>query len=392
MTLTPPADRVEQRFTIACSYPVVFTRDAFAIGNDALAWAIGRGSDGRRHRALAIVDDGVARAWPQLLAQLDAYAAAHAEVFAWSGPHMVVPGGEAAKQDAALLAKLLARMRDDHLDRHELVVAIGGGAMLDVVGYAAATVHRGLRLVRMPSTVLAQNDAGIGVKNGINAFGVKNFLGTFAVPWAVVDDLTLLESLSPRDRTAGIAEAIKVAAIRDETFFDWLTQHAGALARGEREAVEIMVRRCAELHLAHIRESGDPFESGTARPLDFGHWAAHALESLTDGALRHGEAVAIGIALDTRYAVATGRLAPAAGAAVHALIGAVGLPRWHAALEQRDASGRHAVLAGLDEVREHLGGELTVTLLAELGRGVEVHEMDESQIVLAIDWLAQQEA
>lgn len=392
MTLTPPADRVEQRFTIACSYPVVFTRDAFAPSNDALAWAIGRGRDGRRHRALAIVDDGVARAWPQLLAQLDAYAAAHADVFAWSGAHMVVPGGEAAKQDAELLAKLLARMRDDHLDRHELVVAIGGGAMLDVVGYAAATVHRGLRLVRMPSTVLAQNDAGIGVKNGINAFGVKNFLGTFAVPWAVVDDLTLLESLSPRDRTAGIAEAIKVAAIRDKTFFDWLVQHAVGLARGERDAVETMVRRCAELHLAHIRESGDPFESGTARPLDFGHWAAHALESLTDGALRHGEAVAIGIALDTRYAVATGRLAPAAGAAVHALIGAVGLPRWHAALAQHDASGRRAVLTGLDEFREHLGGELTVTLLAELGRGVEVHEMDESQIVAAIDWLAQQEA
>lgn len=392
MTPTPPADRVEQRFTIACSYPVVFTRDAFAPHNDALAWAIARGAHGRRTRALAIVDDGVARAWPQLLAQLDAYAAAHADVFAWSGPAMVVRGGEAAKQDPELLAQLLARMREDHLDRHELVVAIGGGAVLDVVGYAAATVHRGLRLVRMPSTVLAQNDAGIGVKNGVNAFGVKNFLGTFAVPWAVVDDLTLLESLSPRDRTAGIAEAIKVASIRDAAFFEWLVQHAAALARGEHEAIETMVRRCAELHLAHIRESGDPFESGTARPLDFGHWAAHALESLTDGALRHGEAVAIGIALDTRYAVAIGRLAPAAGAAVHALVGAVGLPRWHAALAQRDASGRHAVLAGLDEFREHLGGELTVTLLAELGRGVEVHDMDESQIVAAIDWLAQQGA
>lgn len=385
-----PTDRVEQRFTIACSYPVVFTRDALAQSNTALVWAIARARPEHRHRVLVVVDDGVVRAWPDLPARLDAYAVAHAERLAWSGPALVIPGGEAAKQAPELLAQLHARMRDDHLDRHETVLAIGGGAVLDVVGYAAATVHRGLRLVRMPSTVLAQNDAGIGVKNGVNAFGVKNFLGTFAAPWAVVDDLDLLETLSARDRTAGIAEAIKVAAIRDAGFFAWLDGNAAALAEGDAVAIETMVRRCAELHLAHIRQGGDPFENGTARPLDFGHWAAHELESMTDGALRHGEAVAIGIALDTRYAVTTGRLAESAGDAVQRVLAAVGLPRWHEALARVDASGRLAVLRGLDEFREHLGGELTVTLLAELGRGVEVHAMDEQHIAAAIEWLARQ--
>lgn len=375
---------VEQRFTIPCAYPVVFTRDMFAPDNGALVWAVARHEPARRHRALVVIDDGALSGHPDLPARIAGYADAHADRLVLAGDPVVVPGGEAAKHDRGVLDELQRRLCDAHIDRHAYVVAIGGGAVLDVVGYAAATVHRGVRLIRAPSTVLAQNDAGIGVKNGVNAFGFKNFLGTFAPPWAVIDDLDLLRSLSVRDRTAGIAEAVKVACIRDRAFFVWLRDNAAALARGDEAAIEIMVRRCAELHLEHIRTGGDPFETGSARPLDFGHWAAHKLESLTANALRHGEAVAIGIALDTRYAAAIGMLDAHAAEAVIDLLEALGLPRWHPALDARDAAGRPALLAGLGEFREHLGGDLTVTLLAAIGQGCEVHEMDESRIGAAI--------
>src|SRR5262249_34571675 len=148
-----------------------------------------------------------------------------------------VPGGELAK-DASTLELLWGELAALRVDRHCFVVAIGGGAALDVVGFAAATLHRGVRLVRGPAAVLAQNDAGIGVKNGINAFGAKNFLGTFAAPVAVIDDFRFLDTLPARDRVAGMAEAVKVGLIRDRALFDWLADNAGALARFEPTAVE----------------------------------------------------------------------------------------------------------------------------------------------------------
>ncbi len=373
---------------MAFDYPVLFTRDLFAIDNHVLPWAIGRREPNRRHRVLVVIDDGVAAGHPNLPARISAFATAHASVLDPCGAPMIVPGGERAKHDGDLVETLQRRMFDAHLDRQGFVIAIGGGAVLDVVGYAAATVHRGVRLVRVPSTVLAQNDAGIGVKNGVNAFGVKNFLGTFAPPWAVIDDFDLLRSLAVRDRTAGIAEAVKVAAIRDREFFTWLTAHVSALATGDDAAIEVMVRRCAALHLRHIATSGDPFETGSARPLDFGHWAAHKLEALTGGELRHGEAVAIGIAIDTGYSVATGQLPMSEGARVVALLRGLGLPLWHPTLGERDAHGRLRVLDGLAEFREHLGGELTVTLLGDIGRGVEVHAIEEAVVDAVVAGLA----
>jgi 3-dehydroquinate synthase len=383
-----PADVWDQRFAVSFAYPVVFTHDLAAPDNPSLAWSVSRLDPTRSHRALAVIDEGVARAWPDLPSRLEAYAQTHAHALQWVGPPEIVPGGEAAKNDPRLVDRLHARFQATHLDRHAYVVAIGGGAVLDLVGYAAATAHRGLRLVRVPTTVLAQNDAGIGVKNGINAFGVKNFRGTFAPPWAVIDDALLLRTLQARDRTAGIAEAIKVAAIRDAAFFTWLESHVDALARGDEAAIGTMVRRCAELHLAHIRGSGDPFETGSARPLDFGHWVAHKLEQLTDHALRHGEAVAIGIVLDTRYSVASGRLDAAAGERVFQLVRGVGLPTWHPALAAEHPDGRPRALDGLQEFREHLGGELTLTMLGGIGHGVEIHEVDEARMRAAMAWLA----
>jgi len=366
-----------QRFSVPFEYPVVFSRGLLDPANGALAWAMGRHDPADAPRALFVLDEGFAGHWPGVTEAIEAYAAHHS--FALAGPVRSVPGGEAAKADHATVDTVLGWIGQERLDRHAFVVALGGGAMLDAVGYAAALAHRGVRLIRVPTTVLSQNDAGVGVKNGINAFGSKNFLGTFVPPHAVLNDADWIRTLPDRERIAGIAEAVKVALIRDTGFFDWLEEHADQLARGDREPTATMIRRCAELHLRHIATSGDPFERGSARPLDYGHWSAHKLESLSDYALRHGEAVSIGMLLDAQYSALEGLLAPAAFDRVGDLLRALGLPRWHQALDRSED-----LLLGLEEFREHLGGRLTITLLDEIGRGVEVHIIDEGRMREAI--------
>jgi 3-dehydroquinate synthase len=365
-------DAIEQRVPLVLEYPVVFTRDALDPANPALRDVLARREPGP-HRCVAIVDAGVAAAWPGIEANIAAYAPLVAP--AWH-----VPGGEAAKS-RAVLDGVVDRLAALRLDRHAFVIAIGGGAALDVIGCAAALVHRGVRLVRLPTTVLAQNDAGIGVKNGINSYGAKNFLGTFAAPFAVINDSSFLRTLAPRDRAAGMAEAVKVAAVRDAALFDWLETNAGALAAFELAVVEQMIRRCAELHLRHIATGGDPFEQGNARPLDFGHWAAHKLELLTAHELRHGEAVAIGMALDTVYSRLAGLIDARACGRLLALLRALGLPTSHAAL--RDP----ALFDGLAEFREHLGGELTITLLHAIGEGRDARDVRDELVRRAIDEL-----
>jgi 3-dehydroquinate synthase len=147
--------------------------------------------------------------------------------------------------------------------------------------------------------------------------------------------------------------------------------------------------RTAELHLQHIATSGDPFENGSARPLDFGHWAAHKLESMTSHRLRHGEAVAIGIALDTLYSHRTGRCDAALAERVIGALERIGLRTYDAALGARSPAGRLRVLDGLTEFREHLGGDLTITLLAGAGRGVEVHAIDDAVMDACVGELSQ---
>ncbi|WP_438041853.1 3-dehydroquinate synthase [Sorangium sp. So ce128] len=379
-----------QRIAVPFEYPVYFTEGVFSPSNADLAAAIAAKEPRRRHRVLPVIDGGVAAAWPSLADDIARYVGARPDLLTLAAEPIVVPGGEAAKNDGAATAALQARLDALGMDRQSFVMIVGGGAVLDMVGYAAATVHRGVRVVRIPTTVLAQADSGVGVKNGVNAFGKKNLLGTFAPPFAVLIDPRFLETLPLRDKVAGMAEAVKVALIRDARLFSWLSEHAPALASGSLAPLAQLVRRSAEIHLQHIASAGDPFELGSARPLDFGHWAAHKLESLTKHRLRHGEAVAIGIAIDTLYAELAGLCSQATAAAVVAALEALGFTLWDDALaltrtcESGERGERLCVLDGLDEFREHLGGELTVTLLEDVGRAREVHAMEERHIVAAI--------
>jgi 3-dehydroquinate synthase len=375
---------IDQEVVVTFRYPVKFTHGLLDPLNPTLRDVV-EAED--RARLLVVIDQGVADAHPTMTADVVVYCAAHADVLELMAPPLVVPGGEAIKNRAGPVDEIRAAIDVHGVDRHSYVVAIGGGAVLDAVGYAAATAHRGVRLIRVPTTVLAQDDSAVGVKNGINAFGKKNFVGSFAPPHAVLNDYDLLVTLSERDWRAGISEAVKVGLLKDAAFFTWIERHAQDLVERSLPAMATLVHRSAELHLNHIATSGDPFELGSSRPLDFGHWAAHKLEQLSHHELRHGEAVSVGIALDSTYSYLSGSLSRADWRRILALFEAVSLPIWHRDMATPGSGGRPAVLAGLEEFREHLGGRLTIMLLERIGSGFEVHELDEAVLLEASDLL-----
>ncbi len=339
--------------------------------------------DGKyRKKILFVVDEGVLKHHPALAAQIIAYFEG-SEAIQPVEELIVVPGGESVKNDSVSFDRVMKAIHEYGIDRHSFVAAIGGGAVLDMVGYVAAVAHRGVKHIRIPTTVLSQNDSGVGVKNSINLFGKKNFAGTFAPPVAVFNDSAFLKTLEQRDWISGIAEAVKVALIKDAVFFEWLEKNALAMAGRDEESMAYQIYRCAELHLNHIA-GGDPFESGSARPLDFGHWAAHKLEYLTGFEIRHGEAVAIGIALDAVYSFLNGMISENDLDRILALLGNLGFTLFNPALAENNKIN---LRTGLNEFREHLGGQLTITLLEGLGKGVEVHEMDFELISRAVDYL-----
>lgn len=379
--MTPPMKPIFQEVAVTFRYPVHFTRGLFRLENPRLAQTLLREDEAGPKKVLAVLDEGVAHHHPDLAAQISAYVRAHPGLDLVAAP-LLVPGGEAVKNDPETARTLQRAVHTYGVDRHSYMLAVGGGAVLDMAGYAAATSHRGVRLVRVPTTVLAQNDSAVGVKNSVNAFHKKNFLGTFAPPYAVLSDLDFLTTLEQRDWVGGLSEAIKVALLKDADFFTFLETNAPKLQNRDEAAMAWAVRRCAELHLEHIATSGDAFEFGSSRPLDFGHWAAHKLEAVTGYELRHGEAVAIGIALDATYSHLTGRLAERDWRRILALFDALGLATYTSHLDDTQV-----LLAGLEEFREHLGGRLTIMLLEGIGQGVEVHEMDPTTVQRAAQTL-----
>lgn len=374
---------IERRVQLSLPHRVFFTDGVFAAGNDTLARALGD-SGTRPRKVLVVVEKSVAAAQPGLVDSIGAWFAAAGGPWQLAGAPLVLPGGEACKNDWRRVEQLWGAINEAGIDRHSYVIALGGGAVLDLVGFAAATAHRGIRHLRMPTTTLSQGDGGVGVKNGVNFFGKKNWTGAFAVPWAVVNDHALLATLPQSEKRDGIIEAIKVSLIRDAGFYGELEANAAALAELEDSFLRRLIRRSAELHVEHICTGGDPFELGSARPLDFGHWVAHKLEPLSCFALSHGKAVAIGMAVDLLYAQYAGLLAAADCERILALIQRAGFTLWHETLEARESSGQRAVLRGLEDFREHLGGELTITLITAPGRAIEVHEMDHTLVERAI--------
>lgn len=361
-------DTYIQDFKISCSYPVVFTSGIFEKGNKAFL-DLFPADFTEIPKALFIIDAGVFNAHPSLPDKILAVSANQSRFILAAKPS-IVPGGEEVKNSRIWVDRILQMINENDICRHSYLIVIGGGAVLDMAGFAGSMAHRGIRVIRIPTTVLSQNDSGIGVKNGINAFGKKNFLGCFSPPYAVINDFDFISSLDDRDIRSGIAEAVKVALIKDHSFFNWMEKNSSSLFSRDENALKELIKRCALLHLQHIANGGDPFESGSSRPLDFGHWAAHKLEELTEFSLKHGEAVAIGIALDSCYSFLKGICSQNDFIRILNMFRRLGFKLFVPELED------HTLFSGLESFRVHLGGKLTITLPEVIGNGIEVNEMD----------------
>lgn len=373
---------------------VTFTRGVFSATNPTLRSVFdlvtqGTTTDAATRRVVAFIDSNVLAAHPSMPDDIRAYMtyAAGVSQAATARQHSfpeltlveAVPGGERAKQSMSVVDRVVRVIDEHRIDRQSYVMAIGGGAVLDAVGFGASIAHRGVRLVRLPTTTLGQDDAGMAVKNGINLGNKKNFVGNFAVPHAVVCDTALLGSTPKWSWCGGFSEAVKIALLRDRELFNHIEREAAAITLRSMDAAIPVIIRSAELHYQHIMSGGDPFETHSARPLDFGHWLAHRLEGMTNGVLPHGQAVAIGVAIDTLYSECAGLMPSQEACRVLAVLRALDLPVTHPLLVDLDG-----IIAGLAEFREHLGGRLTITLLRGIGDPVDVHTIDPATLAAAI--------
>lgn len=374
---------LEQSFSVKFEYKIYFTASLFETGNPILANFFKEKPSEALRKICFVLDKGVVDAHPELIPSIKAYFDQYKDV-QLINDIMIVPGGEASKNDTALFDQLVEAVNVYGIDRHSYIAAIGGGAVLDLVGYAAAVSHRGIKHIRIPTTVLSQNDSGIGVKNGINYNGKKNFLGTFAPPSAVFNDDKFLLTLSDRDWRSGISEAVKVALIKDAEFFYWIENNAIQLVARDLDTMNYLIKRCAQLHLNHIA-GDDPFETGSARPLDFGHWSAHKLEQLSNFSVLHGEAVAMGIALDSTYSFLTGMLTEQELHRILNVLVYLSFDISNPFIQINDTES--PILRGLAEFQEHLGGKLTITLLTNLGTGKEVYQMDYQLLIEASNYV-----
>ncbi len=373
-----------QEFNVPYRYQLHFTNHVFDSKNILFKNTVVNTAKNGPAKLLFVVDANVNKEHPDLEGNIRAYCKTYGETLICQ-QLLLVTGGELAKNGDKEVEKVLSAISDYAICRHSYVVAIGGGAVIDMVGYAAATAHRGVRLIRVPTTVLAQNDAAVGVKNGINLLSKKNFLGTFAPPFAIINDAYFLTTLEQRDWISGVAEAVKVALIKDAEFYAFVSNNAEKLANRNMQVMEEVIFRCAELHMDHIAQGGDPFESGSSRPLDFGHWAAHKLEQMTNYSLRHGEAVAMGIALDVTYSYLLGYIGETIKNDVLKTLEGIG---FDLRIPVAQASEIQVLLKGIEEFREHLGGELTITLISAIGTKKDVHHIDYGLMSKAIAMLS----
>ena len=382
MSETPPQPDVvsmDVDFSVPLKHQIRFTHDVLGAEQSVLADLLEPSGD-QPARVQFWVDSHVVQASPWLKDSLHQFVERYSDRLVMPSKVHVLSGGEALKNEIHVLKEMLGEFHQAQLDRRSYVVVIGGGAVLDTVGFAAALAHRGVRLVRLPTTTLAQADSGVGVKNGVNLYNTKNWLGTFGVPWAVVNDARLLATLSDRDFRSGFSEAVKVALLKDAALFDDLCQSVAAIRNRDMDVCFPLIRRSAELHLQHITRGGDPFEMREARPLDFGHWSAHKLEAMSDFTLRHGEAVAIGVAIDVVYSsLALGFPRHDADRAVDCLA------QLGFTLDDPQLANSQKLLDGLEEFRQHLGGRLTLTMLEQVGKPINIHAVDPPLLLQAIN-------
>lgn len=363
---------ISRSFNVKFDYTLYFTENLFSLKNSLFFDIMNSYDKKNKIKTLFVIDNGVYNSHDKIKYEIKNYCSKFSNKIELK-KILIFKGGEIEKNNKNNLEKILKSINDENICRHSFVIVIGGGAIIDMVGYASTIAHRGVKLIRIPTTVLAQNDAAVGVKNSINEFGKKNFLGTFSPPHAIINDFNFLKTLDQRDWISGIAEAIKVALIKDSIFFDFIEKNSKLLAERNKNKMSYLIYKCAEIHMNHITNGGDPFENGSSRPLDFGHWSAHKLEHLTNYKLRHGEAVAIGMALDITYSNMIGLLNQKDLTRILNVLEAIG---FQIKIPIQTNVQIDNLLGGIQEFREHLGGKLTITLIKNIGTKIDVNKID----------------
>ena len=363
-----PDSQIQQSLSYSIEYPVVFTEGVFDPSNPVLAQTMDRFQENRVHRAMVFIDSNVADLLPQLSQHIVQYFDAYSNDIELAEEPRVLPGGEGIKNDIEVIGPLAAALADAHLCRHSFVIVVGGGAVLDAIGFAASVTHRGLRTIRIPTTILAQANAGVGVRTAVNYAGIKNAIGNFAPPFAVINDWQFLHSLPEREWMAGITEAFRMGVIADQDFLDDLCTLAGTLSQRNPETIQKIIQHSAYLYLSRMSLQNDPFEEGVGQPLDFAYWAAHKLEMLSNCEISHAEAVAMGILIDCRYAVEQGWLPEEQFGKIHRAFSQLGLPLWFNELELVGGDGNLDILQGIPEFQEQKGGPLSITFPDGVGK------------------------
>ncbi len=375
-----PTGRYTQKLHLRFLQKVIFTRNVFTTDNQSFTELVPTGAN-----VLCFVDSRLLETNPDITDKIKKYFITH-KYNGLSETVFAVPGGEEIKNNTVHLKQMIKIIQNSGMCRHSYIIAIGGGAVLDTVGFVCSIVHRGIRHIRIPSTVLSQNDSGMGVKNGINYLGHKNFLGAFTPPEGVIVDFNFLNTLPDRYYRAGISEAFKVAILKDRTFLEWLTGNADKAARRSQSDMEQLVHRCALLHLNHIESTGDPFEKTSLRPLDFGHWSAHHLEEATLNNLNHGEAVSIGICLDLQISTLLDLIYEYEAEKIITALYKCGLPVWHNALRLKK-NNKLLLMSALKSFQQHIGGKLTLVMPNGIGNQTEINSLSEDTLASALDKL-----
>ena len=294
---------------------------------------------------------------------------------------VVLEDGEQAKRWTSL-ERVFDALLAARCGRDTLIVALGGGVIGDLAGFAAAIYQRGVALLQVPTTLLAQVDSSVGGKTAINHVRAKNMLGAFHQPRAVITDVATLDSLPARELRAGLAEVIKHALALDLRFVEWLEKSIEALLARERSALVHAVRRCCELKAGVV--AADERESGVRSLLNFGHTFGHAIEAGTGyGAWLHGEAIAVGMVMAAELSARAGLLAAADVHRVRSLLSRAGLPVAGPAL----STERLLELMALD--KKVARGRTRFVLLEAIGRAALHADLEERQVREAIVAAAQ---
>lgn len=325
----------------------------------------------RLSHAVVITDQNVESQHAQQAAASLAEAGAEVDV-------LVIEAGEESKSvDSAAL--LWDQMLAVGIDRKTVVVAVGGGVVGDLAGFVAATFARGLALVQVPTTLLAQVDSSVGGKVGINLAGAKNMVGAFWQPAGVLVDTAVLATLPEREYRSGLAEVVKYGVILDAEFFAYLEKHASELDKRDAAVLERVIARCCRLK-AEVVEADEREETGRRAVLNYGHTFAHALETVSGyGQFLHGEAVAIGMLCASRLAERLGRVDRDFTMRQHKLLSALGLP------VELPAIDRRALLAAMAHDKKVEHGRLRFVLPTRMGHVELVGDVPEDDVRAALD-------